>query len=124
MTKPDSPQAGFVHNGEIGVGDPIEKAGMPKMGTYRPWSKGRVWTAFFLGMHAAGCMTFFFHPLFAFFGFAFGLPAVILTSIEIREFPEARRSGAVKWSRITGLIGLIGGPIALFLFGLIIAAIS
>jgi hypothetical protein len=86
---------------------------------YRPWSKGRVWSAFILGMHAAFFMSFFFFPVFAVFGFASGLAAVILTGIEIRNFPEARMSGPVKWARITGFVGLIGGPVALFLFTVI-----
>ncbi len=101
-----------------GAGDKTEAAETPA--GYRPWSRGRVWTLFFLGIHAAGCMTFFFHPFFALFGFGFGLPAVILASKEIKEFPEAREAGPVKWGRRTGLIGLIGGPIAFVLFGVIL----
>jgi hypothetical protein len=89
---------------------------------YRPWTKGRVWAAFILGMHAAVFMTFFFIPWIAFLGFCTGLPAVILTGIEIRQFKEARASGPVKWARITGLIGLIGGPICTILFGLLFVA--
>lgn len=90
---------------------------------YRPWSHPRVWAIFFLGMHAAGFMTFFFHPFFALCGFGCGLPAVLLSSAEIRDFPEARRAGPVKWGRITGQIGLIGGPIALLITILIGVAI-
>ena len=94
-----------------------------RTGGYRPWSRGRVWVLFFFGMHAAGCMTFFFHPFFSLLGFAFGLPAVILSGMEIREFPEARNAGPVRWGRVTGFIGLIGGPIAFVIFGAIIAAV-
>ena len=65
-------------------------------------------------------MTFFFHPVFSFMAFAFGLPAVILAYMEVRDHPEARGAGPVRWGRITGLIGLIGGPIAFVLFFLII----
>lgn len=106
-----------------GVAPEPENPPVPQTAAYRPWSRGRVWVLFMFGMHAAGCMTFFFHPVFAFFGLAFGLPAVILSGIEIREFPEARHSGPVRWGRITGLIGVIGGPICMVLFGLIIAAV-
>ena len=95
---------------------PVKTAG------YRPWSRGRVWAIFILGMHAGGFMTFFFHPVFSFFGFACGLPAVILSSREIRDYPAARNAGPVKWGRITGFIGLIGGAIAFVLFFAIIAA--
>jgi hypothetical protein len=90
---------------------------------YRPWSRGRVWAIFILGMHAGGFMTFFFHPVFSFFGFGCGLPAVILSSREIRDYPAARTAGPVKWGRITGFIGLIGGAIAFVLFWGIMAAV-
>ena len=106
---------------EITVGSPESLPGPPRS-EYRPWSRGRVWVLFMLGMQAAGCMTFFFHPVFALMGFAFGLPAVILSGMEIRRFPEARHAGPVRWGRITGMIGLIGGPICLAVFTVIIVA--
>ena len=87
---------------------------------YRPWSRGRVWTLFFLGVQSAGFMTFFFHPVFSFMAFAFGLPAVILAAMEVRDYPEARNAGPVRWGRITGLIGLIGGSVSFVLFFLTI----
>jgi hypothetical protein len=101
----------------------VEAADVIQPKAYRPWSRRRVWAIFILGMHSAGFMTFFFHPVFAFFGLGCGLPAVILSGMEIRDFPEARNAGPVKWGRITGFIGLIGGPISVLLFGVIIACI-
>ena len=95
---------------------PPEPPVAPAPQGYRPWRRGRVWTLFMLGMHAAGFMTFFFHPVFSFLAFALGLPAVILAAKEVRDYPEARNAGPVRWGRITGLIGLIGGSIAFILF--------
>ena len=108
---------------EIHPNSPTPSSSPTTRRPYRPWSRARVWVLFMFGMHAAGCMTFFFHPIFAVFGFAFGLPAVILAAIEIREYPEARFAGPVRWGRITGLIGAIGGPVSLLLFGILVASL-
>jgi hypothetical protein len=89
---------------------------MPPGETYRPWSRGRVYMTFILGMHSAGFMMFFLHPVFALIGLGFGIPAMILANKEIDEFPQAAAHPFVKWGRITGKIGVIGGPIVVVLW--------
>ncbi|MFO8073076.1 MAG: hypothetical protein R6V85_14490 [Polyangia bacterium] len=82
------------------------------VGDYNPYGRGRAWAIFILGMHAAGFMMFFFHPVFSLIGFGVGLPGAILARREIAEFPKAANHPFIKWGRITSLVGLIGGGIA------------
>jgi len=94
---------------------------------YRPWSRSRTYMVFILGMHAAGFMMFFFHPVFPIFGLAFGIPAAILAGREIREIPESADHPFVRWGKLGGKIGVIGGPVAIavwIIVGVIIAAAS
>jgi hypothetical protein len=82
------------------------------VGDYNPYGRGRAYAIFILGMHAAGFMILFFHPVLSLLGFGVGLPGAILARREIAEFPEAANHPFVKWGRITSLVGLIGGAIA------------
>jgi hypothetical protein len=77
---------------------------------YRPWTRGRVYVTFILGMHAASFMMSL-HPVLALFAMGFGIPAVLLANKEIEEFPEAEQHPFIKWGKLTGKIGMIGGPI-------------
>jgi hypothetical protein len=90
---------------------------------YRPYSRGRVYAIFILGMHTAGFMMFFFHPLFALIAIGCGIPAVVLANKEIEEFPQAAEHGFVKWGKRTGQIGLIGGPIVLALWIIVLVVV-
>lgn len=81
-------------------------------GGYSPYGRGRAYAIFILGMHAAGFMMLFFHPILSLFGFCVGLPGAILARREIAEFPKAANHPFIKWGRITSLVGLIGGGIA------------
>ena len=90
---------------------------------YRPYSRGRVYAVFILGMHTAGFMMFFFHPLFALFAIGCGIPAVVLANREIEEFPEASEHGFIKWGKRTGQIGLIGGPIVLGIWNIVLVVV-
>ena len=92
-------------------------------GAYRPWSRGRTYVVFILGMHAASFMMFAFHPVFPIFALAFGIPAVIIANREIDEIPESAGHPFIVWGRRTGLIGLIGGPIALLLWVLVVVIV-
>ena len=92
--------------------------------SYRPWSRGRTYVIFILGMHAVSFMMFFFHPVFPIFGLAFGIPAYITANREIAEIPEAEHHPFIKWGKRGGLIGLIGGPIAIVLWILVVVIIA
>jgi len=91
---------------------------MPDGTAYRPWTRGRVYVTFILGMHAVS-FVMSIHPVLALFGLGFGIPAVILANKEIEEFPQAADHPFIRWGKLTGKIGLIGGPI-LFVVGMIV----
>ena len=83
----------------------------PEPSGYRPFGRGRAYAIFILGMHAAGFMMVFFHPVFSLLAFGVGLPGTILARREIAEFPEAADHPFILWGRRTSLIGLIGGGV-------------
>ena len=93
----------------------------PEGSAYRPWTRGRVYVSFILGMHAVS-FVMSMHPVLALFGLGFGIPAVLLANKEIEEFPEAEHHPFIKWGKLTGKIGLIGGPIY-FVVGMIVIII-
>ncbi len=90
---------------------------------YRPWSRGRTYVIFILGMHAVTFMMFFFHPVFPLVALGFGIPAYITANREIAEMPQAANHPFIIWGRRGGLIGLIGGPIATFLWILVLVIV-
>jgi hypothetical protein len=88
---------------------------------YRPWTRGRTYVVFILGMHAASFMMAFFHPVFAILGFAIGIPTVVVANREIDEIPQAADHPFILWGKRCGKIGLIGGPIVILVWIIIIA---
>lgn len=106
---------------ESNPGDALSPGPVPEGFEYRPWSRGRVYVAFILGLHAAGFMMVFVHPVFAIMGLAFGIPALIIANKEIDEFPQSADHPFIRWGKIGGKIGLIGGPIVIVVWIVIIA---
>jgi hypothetical protein len=104
--------------------DAPQTAQTPPGTDYRPWTRARVYVSFILGMHAAGFMMSL-HPVLALFALGFGIPAVLVANKEIEEYPQAAAHPFIHWGRLTGKIGIIGGPIlAVVGFIVIIALVN
>ena len=96
---------------------------IPDPSGYRPWTRGRVYVVFILGMHAVSFLMSL-HPVLALIGLGFGIPAVLLANKEIEEYPEAAEHPFIKWGKLTGKIALIGGPIYAVISTIVIIIIA